>query len=711
MPTLTFPHLLSAGRIGNLELRNRIFMCPMGSNLGEPDGACGDRIQSYFEARARGGTALVTVGSVSIGWPVGSGNAPNVAISEDRFIPGIAELANRVHSHGGKVALQLQHAGANAVNDIIAGRPMLVPSEPEPSESDMGSYLTKDEQTRIATPHQQEGARVAYREATRDDIQNVVRLFADAAARASRAGIDAVEIHGGHGYLISTFISPYRNRRTDEYGGSVENRSRLLVEVIEAIKDRVGADFPVWCRLDATEFFVDGGTRIEGARRTAQLAAEAGADAIHVSAHADPARAVGVTEGHATHTPCHFVDFAKTIKKAVAIPVIVPGRIEPEVGDKLIRDGDVDFISMGRKLIAEPELANKLGSGQVEAVRPCIYCYVCISSIFFRDRIRCAVNREAGREFEYAIVPTKEPKKIAVVGGGPAGMEFARVATLRGHTVTLFEREQNLGGTAVFASYAYEPNGRLVRYLANEMQSLDVDVRLGTAATPAELTRLAPDEIVVATGARREIPPIPGANQDHVFSGDELRTLITQDDNISEVRQKLSWSQRTMMGAGAIIGATSDAKRVRQLSRLWMPIGKRVVIVGGGLVGLELAEFLAARSRDVTILEEGANLGAEFAIVRRFRAMHELEKLGVRSLPSTSVLEIEENAVLTQHPDRGVELVRADNVILAVGTVPNSTLHESLLEAGTAAHLIGDAGGIGYLDGAIGEASELARRL
>ncbi|HNC69787.1 MAG TPA: effector protein, partial [Pseudomonadales bacterium] len=442
-----YDSLLSPGRIGSMQLRNRIVMTAMGSNLCNPDGTLNERIKAYYEARARGGAAMVIMGSVSIAWPIGSANACQVAISDDRYIEGFADIARRIHGHGAKIALQLQHAGVTAMNDIADGRPLLVPSVPKEGQSDIGPMVTEEEASAMARPFVQPNSKLHYREATEEDLAWVCTQFADAVERAKKAGIDAVEIHAAHGYLISNFLSPSTNRRSDRYGGSLENRARLMVEVVQAVRARVGRDYPVWLRLDGVEFLKPEGITRPDAVAAARLAERAGVDAINVSAYADPDQSLGYTEAHATHVPGQFVPYAAAIRAAVNIPVITAGRIEPEVADRLIRKHRIDFVCMGRKLLADPELPRKLQEGRAAEIRPCIYCYTCISQIFVNAPVRCAVNAATSFETEVVLTPAERPRRVLVVGGGPAGMEVARVAALRGHRVTLCEKGGALGGS------------------------------------------------------------------------------------------------------------------------------------------------------------------------------------------------------------------------------------------------------------------------
>jgi 2,4-dienoyl-CoA reductase (NADPH2) len=701
--------LLSPGRIGRMQLRNRIFMTPMGSNLAETDGTLGERIKAYYEARAAGGAALLLMGSVSISWPLGSANSNQVAVSDDRFIPGFADLAARVHRHGAKLALQLQHAGAVAINDTIAGRPLLVPSIPKDGPSDMFPTLTEAEANAMASPYAHPTAKLHYQEATEDDLAWLIEQFAAAAERAQRAGVDAVEVHAGHGYLIDAFLSPSTNRRTDRWGGSIENRSRLLVEVLRAIRARVGPDYPVWCRMNGTEFFKTEGTTNLDACVTAKLAEQAGADALNVSAYAEPGLGVGYSEAHTTHIPGRFVPYAAAIRKAVGIPVITAGRLEPEVADKLIRNGTIDFITMGRKLLADPELPNKLQAGRAEHIRPCIYCYTCISRIFLGDHVRCAVNAQTAHEIDRAITPAPQRKRLLVIGGGPGGMEAARVAALRGHDVTLCEQTPVLGGTVRFSAMVYPPNGKLIDYLANSLRDLPVKVHLGVRVDSAWVKRHRPDAVVVATGARRGAPDVPGADLPHVFTGDALRAMM--GSGVAAPPQGLPAVTRGLMSIARASGITRSPALIRAASHVWIPLGKNIVIYGGGLVGIELAEFLAEHGRDVTVLEESGVFAPELQLVRRWRALYECDQLKVKRINHVSDFSIEPDCVRYRTATGQLRALPADHVILAAGATGDLQLAQQLESEGYAVHAVGDCAGLGYIEGAILAGNEVGRAL
>ncbi|MGI9294411.1 MAG: FAD-dependent oxidoreductase [Pseudomonadales bacterium] len=694
-------HIMASGRIGSMELRNRIVMSPMGSNLAEEDGFCGEAIQRYYEARAKGGAAMVIMGSVGIAYPKGSPNWRQVAISHDKYMPGLTKLAEAVHAHGAKVAAQLHHGGLEAMNDCSVGRPMLCPSVPEPGVNGLSGYLSEYEQGKMAEAFMTETCKIDHQVATDEDITWLIGKFAEAADRAKRCGFDGVELHAGHGYIISSFLNPKVNKRADQYGGSIENRSRLLEEIIQGVKQRVGQDYPVWFRLDSNQFSKEGISH-EDAKVTARLAVQAGADAVHCSADGDHASPTCWTDGHTTHTPCGFLPFASAIKKMVNVPVIMPGRVEPEAGDRLIEKGEIDFVTMGRKLLADPELPNKIRDNRLKDIRPCIYCYTCISQIFLRKHVICAVNAQTGHEVERAITPAAHKKQVLVVGGGPAGMEAARVAALRGHSVTLVEKDKRLGGTVFFSGASYPPNSKLVTYLVRQVKQLPVNVQLGVDVTVDYIRRQAPDAVIVAVGAGREMPNVPGIDLPHVFSGDDMRNLITGADPDS-LADKISGTTKLMLAGGAMTGITGNMALMRQLSKIWMPLGKRVVMIGGGLVAVELAEYLAERGRQVTLLDEGGLFGKELMLVRRFRNMKDIEKLGVECLPNARLVRIDDKTLTYVNAGNQERTIAADHIIVTSGTTPNTSLADQLTELHVQVLTAGDCSSVTYIEGAMHE--------
>ncbi|MBW2387323.1 MAG: FAD-dependent oxidoreductase [Deltaproteobacteria bacterium] len=696
-------HLMSPTKIGTLELRNRIAMAPMGVEIVEADGKVREPTLRYYAERARGGAGLLITENTAACYPRGANSAHEIGVSDDSFLPGLTSLAEAVHEHGAKIAIQLAHHGKVARLDTQQGRELLMPSTPRAHSGPRGPLdLTGEEMGLMAKAAG--GSRPVIHEATEQDLLQLVDDFANAALRAKRAGFDAVEIHGAHGYIFSEFHSRAWNFREDQYGGSTENRSRLLCNVVRACREKLGIDFPLWCRIDAVEFDTPDGITLEDSGRTAELLEAAGADAIHVSAYANPLGA-GFTEGPIVHRESGFIEFAAAIKQRVAVPVIVAGRIEPAAGDRWIREGKADLISMGRKLLADPELPLKLAEDRAEDIRPCIYCYVCVAQPFFDRTVRCAVNPLAAKELEYAELlrsKTDAKKRVLVVGAGPAGLEAACIAATRGHDVVLCEKSASLGGTLRFAALPYEPNERLLHYLETRVRKLPVELRLSCEVTPALVRELVPDIVLAAVGPCREKSKIPGADGDHVFDGDTLRDLLTGEGS-SGAEQQLSIAGRVAVRAGRLAGVTSDPARLRQASKVYMPLGKRVAIVGGGLVGIELAEFMAERGREVRVFDQGSVFAKEMAHPRRWRVLHDLREAGVELHGETKVLEIGSNSIRFEAlgSDSEPQEWTLDNVVIATGLAANPEGVEALRSAGVPLVVIGDANGAGYLDGAI----------
>jgi len=662
-----YAHLLSPGRLGPLALKNRILMTPMGTNQECSDGRLGERILDYYEARARGGVALVIAGVAAVTWPEGACNPNQAALSDDRFLPDWEDFARRCHRHGAKAAAQLQHASKVAQEDVKAGRPMWVPSVPEPKTGDLFAELSRAEVAKAASAYSAPGAKVAYHVMSEADIAWVVERFADAAARAQRAGLDGVEIHAGHGYLLSAFLSPASNRRSDGYGGSLENRARLLGETLRAVRARVGAGFAVWCRLDAKELRIPGGICEEDAQRTAELAQAAGADAVHVSAYADPTSGIAFTDAPLVHEPAGFLPYAEAIKRRLSIPVIAVGRIEPEVAEAALRAGRCDFVAMGRKLLADPELPRRLAEGRPEAARPCVYAYRCVGNVFLREASRCVVNPALGREAELALRPAERPRQIAVIGGGPVGLELARTAAQRGHPVVLFEREPVLGGRARLAARLDAELARYVAWLERAAREAGVRVQLGVDAAPSRLLGSA-DVFVVATGGRRPAPLAAVAECPRVEAVDRLGALL--DD---------------------------------------LAPGRCIAVSGSDVVAVKAAEALAQAGHAVTLLEQGG-FAPEMGLPRRWRAADLLARLGVERIKGTTETTLVPGGVRHRTAQREGEIV-CDLLIDARRLAPDETLADRLRAAGAEAHAVGDCRGPLYLEAGLLEAARLAAAL
>lgn len=692
----SFDNLLSPGRIGSLETRNRLIVTAMGVSLAEEDGTAGDRLIAYHAEQAKGGVGLIVTGVTGVAWPVGAVQPYQTAISDDRFLPGLERLTRAVHDNGGKIAAQLHHGGLVAgFSSFQFGLPLWAPSIPDPFKGDYTDAFFPEELAAFAG-----GTVPEIKVLTKQDIDLAVSQYAAGAARAKAAGFDGVEIHGGHGYLISSFFSPTTNKRTDEYGGSLENRVRLMMEVVRAVRGAVGPDFPVWSKLDSREIGKPNGITIEDSKKVAVMLQEAGVDAITVTAYHDTGQGRLHSESNIPHIPEFNLPFAAEIKRQVSIPIIASGRVEPDSADEKIAAGQFDFLAMGRKLLADPHLPRKLQEGKQDEIRPCIYCYTCVSTAYIRERGRCAVNPETGFEFQQPSETAPPGKTIVVIGGGPAGMESARRLDALGHKVILLEKSDRLGGTLRFAGLAYEPNERLLNWLRDRIAESGVDVRLKTEATPELLRALSPNDVIVATGAVREMPPIPGSDLDHVFSGDDMRKMMLGESSDS-LKRKTGLATRLATKLGAATGVTANLDFVRKATHQWMPLGNRIAIVGGELVGMELAEFLMERGRAVSVIEETPKFGRGLTVVRRMRIVPELRDHGVQLFAGARDVRITREAVIFIDSEGQEHSVPADNVIVAKGARGDSAVANQLRQAGFRVREIGDGTGVGYIEGAI----------
>lgn len=635
----------------------------------------------HYVTRASGGCGLIITGAAAIAWPMGATSRKQPALGDDRFLPGLAALADGIHGAGSRLCVQLVHHGKVASVDTADERPQLVPSIP-PSGMDLSALADNpmDELIRLASAT---GAKTAtYQVATEDDIAWAIDRFADAAGRVQAAGADAVEIHGAHGYLISTFLSRAYNKRTDRYGGSLENRGRLLVEVIGAVRQRVGADYPILVRLNGCEYGIDDGITIEETVETARMAEAAGADAIHVSANA--ANAFGdFTLGPLPAKLAQYRTMAAAVKRQVSIPVIAVGRLLPETAEEMLVNHECDFVSMGRQQLADPELVNKLASGRRRSVRPCINCYVCVEQNFFDSSPVCAVNPGLGASVGVAVSDRPSPKHVVVVGGGPAGLEVARVAAERGHRVTLLERSDRLGGSTWFAELSGSANQALVDWLVHETARPEIAVHLENEPTVESILAIGPDAVVLATGS----------------------TPLRLDDGSN---------------AAGLVQLLSTANSE--------PSG--VVIVGGGMIGLSLSTYLAERGHGVTLFEPGPHFGLGMAMPRRWTAVRTARSAGVGLIRNAVVEMAGPNLVRyvvgTDHPiDLATDhVIFADVGDTAPGQPDSAADHATGLAAGLRSksvdvHFVGDvdrsiAGPSplpGYLHGAIHSANTLVASL
>lgn len=703
MSNASYVHLLAPGTIGPMRTENRIVLPAMDMNVSEHGEIEQPEIDHYV-ARAKGGAGLIITGACAITFPYGAASMKEPGLSEDRFIPGLKALADAVHAAGSKLCIQSTHHGKVARVDTANDRPVLAPNQPDYSYSMKAlADCTPEELRKMGATTA--GKQTTYHAMTQEDIDKLVVDWADAAERVAKAGCDAIEIHVAHGYILGVFLNQRDNQRTDQYGGSLENRARLACEVISAVKERVGDRLAIIVRVAGEEYGQEGGLTLAESSRASAMFEKAGADAIHVTGWGrNPFD--NFTDGPLPNKVGAYLDNAAEIKKHVSIPVIAVGRMLPDVSEKAIAQGKVDFAAMGRQLLADPELPNKLREGRAAEVRPCINCYLCVTENFFDDTPFCAVNPALGNETLLPLRPTSASKHVVVVGAGPSGMESARVLTERGHRVTIVDKSDRLGGTMWFSTMTTPDNERLLRWLKAEIKRLRIAVRLNTVATPELIRELKADHVIVATGGVRPKPSIPGGDLPNVQTGDTMRAMMLGTATAEEAGFFLA----TVGKLGRFSGLTKSPTIVREATKIFLPVGKHVTVIGGSLVGLELSEFLAERGKKVTLLHEEQQLGLPLAMPRRWTAVKDAAHHGVDIHRNVTVTRITKDSVEYTEGDEK-RMARADMVVYTEGTTSAAPLADELRAAGVSVDVVGDAGEVNYIHGAIHSSWKVATAL
>ncbi len=596
-------HLFTPGHIGNLEIKNRIIMLPMTMGYAEPDGSIGDRFIAYLTERAKGGAGMIIIPLT----PMYAGSHMAPGVFDDRYLPGIRRATEAIQTHGAKVACQLLTSYHMVSRD---GVPELI-----------GPSAVLNQMMR-AIP----------RALTIEEIQELVKNYGQAAGRARKGGFDAVEFLVGAGYLLNRFLSPVTNQRDDQYGGSLENRMCIILEIVASIRRETGDDFPLGVRLNIDEQ-MPGGHTIEESKIVAQALEKAGVNFINTYTgwHESRIPTVGpmVPKGA-------FAPLAAQIRGVVGIPVIATNRInDPETAERILANGQADFIGMGRALIADPYLPKKAKEGRIEEIVPCLACGNCLSDIMvvYKDphcgaSAGCTVNPSTGKELLYVSTPTGKAKKVFVAGGGPAGLQSALTAAERGHRVTLFEKETELGGWMRIGCLPphKEEIANFTRSLAVRARKAGVEIRLGSALNPRTVETEQPDVLILAVGATPIVPNIPGIHAAHVVPAEDVLT-----------------GEKVVQG--------------------------QVIIVGGGLVGCETAEFLLTKTQgvtSVTVLEMLDRLAPTVSTSYRPFFLGMLKMLGVRLETQTTVEEITGQGVKVIR--KGIpEFIESNAVVLAAG--------------------------------------------
>ncbi len=648
---MTIQKLLEPVRIGNMTLKNRVVMAPMVTNYSNEAGGVTSRLVSYYAARAKGGVGLITIEATNV-HPQGK-MLSQLGVYDDGLILGLARLANELKKHGARVSLELHHAGRNG-DRAYSGTFTLAPSAIP---------------TKIFTPYRDlPPASVGSipKQMTTRDIQEAIQAFGLAARRAKAASFDAITIHAAHGYLINQFLSPFMNLRKDAYGGPLENRARFLLEIVDEIRRQVGNDLAIITRI-STDEHVEGGLRVDESIEIAKILQENSVDAIDSSAaiyestmyNVPP---VGMPLGLNTED-------AAQLKKQLRIPVMTVGRIpDLEFAARIIEDGKADLVAIGRPLIADPEIVKKTVEGRCDEIIPCIYCNHCHKRITDNQSLSCTVNPQTGQEDEYPIAAASKMKSVLVVGAGPSGAEASRILAARGHKVSLFDAHPEVGGIIFVCVRALSHKSdfkRLIEYYKRQLQSLGVSLNLGKRITAKDILAKNPDAVVIATGGEEIIPDIPGRNYGNVS------TAI----DVLEGRAQL---------------------------------GRKVVIIGGGGTGLDLAANLASSGKKVAVLEMLEDVCTDTDANLKLFLLDLLHKNKGKIICKAKACRITRRGV-TYVKDERKRLEEAESVVFAVGLRKSDRLYDSLVGKVPELYLIGDALQPGKIFEAIREGSRIGR--
>jgi len=620
-------HVLSPLTIKSLELANRVVMPPMGTNLGNADGTVSPETIAYLKRRAQGGPGLI-ITEITAVHPLGAVTPNQLGAYDDRFIPGLKQLVVVAHEAGCKTAMQIHHAGRESFFLLNEGRaigPSAVPSI---------IYRT------------------APREMTIADIQEAIAAFGAAAARGQEAGFDGVEIHCAHGYLLTQFLSALANERTDRYGGAtLQERSRFVIEVIEEVRRRIGPDFPLSVRI-STEESIKGGYTADAMQTILPAMVKAGADLIHASfgTHGSPA---GITSAPPEYEPGFNAWLARKVKDVVDVPVIAVGRFtDPAQADEVIARGDADLVAFGRQFLADPDFLLKAKDGRSSDILRCIACNQgCIErEILGEGNIRCAINPETGQETIYPHGPAAKPKAVWVVGAGPGGLTAASEAARLGHSVTLFEQEQELGGQTRYGRIppSKAVYGEWIDWLIDQVRKTGITIKSGTAVTEATLHEGRPEYVILATGGEKIVPEIPGIDKGHVC----------------------------------------DAWQILDGS---VKPNKRVLVIGGGLIGMETADYLSEHGSAVTLVEMLKRSPVLKITSHGYMVHKRLRDKNCRLLFDTQVTSIDDGGVAIETAGEGATISPIDQVVVAVGLKARDDLKGVLERLQISYAVIGDA--------------------
>ncbi len=625
-------------RVGNLELRNRIKMPAMAIAMGQ-EGHMSEAAKAFYVERAKGGVALMGVSCTATRLI----EDPMLGLYDDRFIPGLRDLVEAVRPYGARLYAQMGVGYSWAFGN---GPVQLV------SPSGITCWGRPGTPFRMGGPLEP----TMPKELTVEEIAEIVEAYGDGARRAREAGFDAVEVIAAVGYVIAQFLSPATNKRQDQYGGSLENRMRFLLEIIANIRKKTGGDFPILCRISGADLLDGKGYGLEDTKKMAPMLEEAGVQEIDVMAGWHNASVAMIQ----TQVPQgSWVYLAEGVKSVVKIPVAAGTQIQDvEVAERVVAEGRADMVYMARALVADPQLPIKAQTGRLDDIRPCMNCCRCMAASD-NPPVHCTVNARMGREWKYPEErPARTNKRVLVVGGGPGGMEAARVATLRGHRVTLCEQRPRLGGAMLLSSITNPRIGPVLRYMTREVEKLSIDVRLNTTVTPELIRQVNPDVLVVAVGGKAAPLDVPGIEKDIVLSRSDAESILG-----GRVPMRGGLLRRLLsLGAALFVRLFYHPKLLRRLLRLPFPFQKRVVILGGGFAGVELGETLVESGKRVSIVERSDRMGKDIDIIHRWVFLKRLKEAGAQLLTKTDVVEITDRGVKVNREGEA-QFIEADTVV------------------------------------------------
>lgn len=689
---MDYKNIFEPGMIGSVRTKNR--MIKMGAHPGfyeYEDGFLNSKEVDYYEGIAKGGIGLLTIGAPPIGDPPVKG----YRLDDEKYIPGMKELTDKIHACGIPAFIQQFHIGPWIPKEIGGVSPSALSYEERPVKHDPDTEAL-----------------------TTERIEEIIQEVIDQSVLAKKCGFDGVEINTACHHLFDQFLSRAFNKRTDEYGGSLENRARLVVEIIKGIKKANGDDFAIIALMNAAEPGLPDGLTLEEGIKAAKMFEAAGVDALNVrnelyipwpstggygSTHFPEVAfypettdaAVAKVSYTKEHGRAGWMPVIKAVKKEVNIPIIGSGRIDAEMGEKLLKEGVLDFVNTNRRVMADPEYPRKIQAGHHEDIVPCTACMTCWQAQRDDREPECRINAALGKGKEFAeLKPAEKKKKVVVIGGGPAGMEAAWTAAKRGHKVTLIEKGKELGGSmnlAVVVKSPHRENLLLIsKYLETRCKKSGVEIIRGKKATKEMVQNLNPDVIIVAVGAKHDVPDIPGMKGRNVMDSEKLHSML---------KFFLKFT-----------GASLMAKLVQMTN--FLPMGKKIILMGGALQGCQTAEFLIEHGRDVVIVEPTDEIGDQLLPdLLKPNLLEWLDKKGTKKYTGVTFNEVTKKGLVITTSDGEKVTLEGSTVVTAMPLLPNKDLFESLQGVAPEIYTIGDCDKAGLIVDAVADGARIGRQI